>query len=387
MSNIFVNEIENEIIEEYRKIDNKWLNVHYKTSLALVIFSHTFEIVIAYFIINTEQLNTTIPVFILKFIVIPSALNFIIVFAEYLTVRSRKISLKYKIYVVSFLFVSICFVLFTVHVAFSALYFIFVFPVILTTVYADYFLTAVTSFLGIAGVITSELFIKWDIDKVSIWQNSIRMFDFIISLVIIFVICVVCMVIIRYEREKNRAGIQKEVERYELRHRLKIDGLTGIYNKNAFQSSLKDMEEDYATTKYIFVMIDVDNFKSLNDTFGHMVGDSCLIEVGRAMREKCLDGIPFRYGGDEFCILFKNHSIDSVRKICRDIQDDIRNSSDRVGLEKELTVSIGIAKNDRNISIAQLVDNADKALYEAKLAKNTIRVFGNPKADLQERSE
>lgn len=387
MSNIFANEIENEIIEEYRKIDNKWLKVHYKTSLALVIFSHTFEIIIAYFIINTEQLNTTIPIFILKFIVIPAALNFICIFAQHFTVYSNKLSLKFKIYVVSFLLVIICFVLFTVHVAFSALYFIFVFPLILTTVYADYFLTALISFLGIAGLIISELFIKWDIDKVSIWQNSVRLFDFIISLVIILAISAVCMVIIRYERQKNRAGIQKEIERYELRHRLKIDGLTGIYNKKALHDALKDMEEDYANTKYIYAMMDVDNFKSLNDTFGHMVGDNCLIEVGRAMREKCMDGIPFRYGGDEFCILFKNRDVDGVKSICKAIQDDIRGSSDSIGLEKELTISIGIAQNDKNVSIAQLIANADKALYEAKSSKNIIRIFRDSKTDLQEKFE
>ncbi len=378
MNSFSINEIEEEIRTEYRKIDNRWLSLRHKISVMLVIFSHTVEIVMSSVVINSQPLNTTLPIFILKFVAIPCMLNLLCILAEHKAVYSKNLSQKSKIYIVSLLSVFICFVLLTVHVVYSALYFIFGFPIILTTVYADYRITAVTSFFSIALVVVSELFIVWDINKVSIWDNSICFGDFTISLFILCTMFLVSMVIIKFEREKNSAGIQKEIERHELRRKLNMDELTGIYNRRAFHDALKDMEEDNSATSYIFVMIDIDNFKSLNDTFGHFAGDKCLIELGRIMKRNSEDGAPFRYGGDEFCILFKNLCIDQVVNICRKIQEDLKGVSSKVGLSGDVTVSIGISRRNKNIDMARMIVNTDHALYEAKAVKNAIRVYEEP---------
>ena len=375
MEKASISEIISEIRTEYKKIDIKWLSLHYKTSVILAAFSHAVEIVMAFFIINSEQLNTTVSIYIIKFIVIPVLLNLIFIVAEHRTVYSKSLSQEFKTYVVSFLFVLICFVLFSVHGAFPALYFIFSFPIILTTVYSDYMLTSITSLLSIISVIISELFINWDIDKMSIWNSSFRLFDFILSLMILLAIFGVCMVIIRFTREKGKAAILKEIERHNLIQKLHIDELTGIYNRRAFHAAMSDVEEDNSGIGYVFVMMDIDNFKSINDTLGHLTGDWCIAEVGRIMKESCQTGIPYRYGGDEFCILFKGQDVDEVLKICRKIQDELKAVSSEIDLGDNLTVSIGISIHKKKTDMAQMILNTDSALYEAKAEKNAIRIY------------
>ncbi|HBV67045.1 MAG TPA: GGDEF domain-containing protein, partial [Clostridiales bacterium] len=116
-------------------------------------------------------------------------------------------------------------------------------------------------------------------------------------------------------------------------------------------------------------------FKSLNDALGHLIGDKCLIEMGNAMTENCEDGFPFRFGGDEFCILFKNRSVDNVVDICARIQKYMNEAAVRILPDRELTVSVGIASHKQKSDIARMVVNADHALYEAKSIKDTIQIY------------
>ncbi len=164
-----ISEIQKEIQKEYSRIDNKWLELHYRTTIGLVAFAFLVECVLGNFLLHSDQLNTTVPIFIFKFIILPGLINFFCIIADYLVIRSRTITQEKKVFIVSILFVVICFVLFTVHIAFSALYFIFAIPILLTIIYANYRLTVVTALLCMTSEIISELFITWDYDKVSIF--------------------------------------------------------------------------------------------------------------------------------------------------------------------------------------------------------------------------
>ena len=364
-----------EIQSEYRRIDNKWLNLHYKTSAVLVLFSIFVECLVGVIMCNSDALSTTIPMFILKLFVIPCSLILSFLFVDYVAMNSKHLSQTAKIYIVSLIFVLICFVLFTIHIVFSALYFIFVVAILLTTIYADYLLTSITATLSIISLIISELFIKWDIDKVSIFTNAIRLGDFIIAIFLLLGFSAVCMIVIYYEREKNAASIQKERERYELEQKLKIDDLTGIYNRTAFRDEIRNMAEDDTENSYVFAMIDIDNFKNINDNLGHVIGDLCLIEFAKILTTNCGTALPFRFGGDEFCILFKNSTLDNIIEICEKIQHDFSKLELTKNDALALTASFGIAHHIKDMTISELVVNTDKALYEAKTVKNSIRIF------------
>lgn len=375
MEKTHISEIQKEIQNEFTRINNNWLTLHYKTSVALFVFSFFVELLIGYIMANSDQLSTTIPKFIFKFIIVPVTLNLVCILIDFFVMRSSSISQDKKVYIISLLFIVMCFVLFTVHIAFSALYFMFSLPVFLTIIYANYVLTGITSMLSMIAMIFSELFIKWDIDKVSIYKDTNRFGDFLLSIFILLAFSAASMVVIRFEREKNTASIQKEMERFQLQKKIQMDELTGINNRRALHDAFKDMETDTTNSTYIFVMLDIDNFKTLNDTYGHIIGDKCLIHMGEILLKNCKDGVPFRYGGDEFCILFRNYTMEYVVEICEQIRSDLQSIKFEHLEDLKLTTSMGISGYAKYMDAARLIINSDQALYSAKAIKNTIHIY------------
>lgn len=364
-----------EIEDEYKKIDKKWLFIHYYISISLVVFTLILECIIGRVLYVTGEVSTASLKYIMKFIVIPSLMNTVCILIDYRVIHSGRISQGFKIFTVSLLFLVNCFIIFTVHSAFSSLFVIFAFPILLTAVYGNYKLSTVTAISSIVALVISELWIQWGYENISVMTDGFRLSNFLISIDVLVFFFIVSIVLIYFEKEKNAAGLLKEMERYNLRLRLQIDELTGINNRVAFRNAIRDMEEDSSDNTFIFVMIDLDNFKFLNDSQGHVAGDNCLIEFGKILQKNSGDAIPFRYGGDEFSILFKNSAINYVISICEQIQRDFKLISMNPNSDSPLTASFGIANYSNEMSPSQLIINTDKALYESKKEKNKITVY------------
>lgn len=363
-----------EIVNEYGRIDKRWLKLHYSTSVFLVLFGFLVECALGALVFIEGYSSITSSVYIIKYIMIPFCMNLTLLLAGFIVLRHPKIKQGIKVYTISLLFVGVCFVLLTVHSMFNVLYFIFAVPVLLTVVYSDYILTTITAVVGIFAKVLSELFIEWDPHKYRPLHNELDTFNFIISICILVAFLAVCIIVIRFEREKNSASIQKEIERFKMRKRLVTDELTQIYNRTALRTAFQDMECDKTQNNYIFVMMDMDNFKTINDTLGHHKGDDSLKVFGGILRQNCGDAVPIRFGGDEFCMLFKNKSLRQVTESCKNIQKELRESC-RTLTGEPLTVSIGIASYSKGMTASQLLKNSDIALYKAKEHRDTVCVY------------
>ena len=123
-----------------------------------------------------------------------------------------------------------------------------------------------------------------------------------------------------------------------------------------------------------FLMIDLDHFKQVNDTHGHLVGDQVLSEVGsilvRSIRES---DVCARYGGEEFGAIIHEASVEGARVLAERLRQSVEKATFPSGLK--LTVSVGIAATDDPEQMPDLLAAADKALYEAKeRGRNQIRI-------------
>lgn len=133
------------------------------------------------------------------------------------------------------------------------------------------------------------------------------------------------------------------------------------------------------------IIVDIDYFKKVNDTYGHIVGDQVLIHLANILTSSVRSSdVVTRYGGEEFIIICPKSSIESSYKIAERIQRKIKENPYRDGdVVIEITVSIGIADylySDDIITFTELIDAADKALYEAKESgRNQIVVANNKK--------
>jgi len=164
------------------------------------------------------------------------------------------------------------------------------------------------------------------------------------------------------------------------------DPLTGLSNRRMFMERLKlSLTTNMVNDKHgAILFVDLDNFKTLNDTKGHNIGDMMLIEVGRRLKN-CVrnEDTVARLGGDEFVILVENLSATydeahaNADKLSRKILHEITQPYLMNGIEHYSSSSIGVTMLcDNNLAIDELLKRADSAMYQAKKAgRNTIRFY------------
>lgn len=151
------------------------------------------------------------------------------------------------------------------------------------------------------------------------------------------------------------------------------DSLTGLYNRNKLNSIINDQLARYARNKRPFavLMIDVDYFKTLNDSLGHIAGDEILVSVAKKIFH-CIRSVDFaaRYGGDEFIIILTETTVDEAMKTAERIRSHvIKIYCDTINEAVKVTLSIGIIQSEpEDTSLTILLSRVDSALYEAKRA-------------------
>ena len=331
---------------------------------------------IGLFLINSDMLNTSVTIYFLKFLIIPSLINFTSVFVTSYILKKTKHSQVLKAYVVSLTMVLNCFVLYTVHSAFNAVFFIFAVAILLTTIYANYRLTLITIIFSFVSIIISEIYIYWDLDKITILQSTERLSDFVVALLILLAFSAVIMIIIHFEQQKYEASIAIEQERTLLQQRIQIDELTGLYNRKGLHQALKEVEENNQD-EYTLAIADLNGFKQINDLYGHHIGDRVLVEFAQILKEQQQYFKSYRYGGDEFCLLFKGYGQDIVTKICENINNKVKLIKLPNHKDLNISVSFGIASYQNETDLVKIFIQADQALYEAKSCMATYRIFNS----------
>lgn len=152
-----------------------------------------------------------------------------------------------------------------------------------------------------------------------------------------------------------------------------IDSLTGVYNRRAFDSFLSIVKQEisnYSLESLGILLLDIDHFKELNDTLGHLAGDNVLKKFAQIVKSAAGDRSVFRFGGDEFAVVIRNVSDERLLSIAEEIR--LKGETALNGC----TVSIGAAEFPKDTySIDQLIDFADKALYISKKSRNKVTIF------------
>ena len=176
---------------------------------------------------------------------------------------------------------------------------------------------------------------------------------------------------------------QKDAERREreLRSKAQIDGLTGVYNHSTSEELIRSRLDGLCEGESaVFAIVDVDDFKRVNDTYGHATGDELLKLVAGVLRVVCREGdVVGRIGGDEF-VVFMAGVIPGERRLKARLElckEQVRAGSAAIGIDPPITLSVGVVSVAAgDCSYSEMFNRADGLLYDVKRAGKDDFRFG-----------
>ena len=160
----------------------------------------------------------------------------------------------------------------------------------------------------------------------------------------------------------------------DLIQRSREDYLTGAGNRSAFDQTIADLVkfESKHQQAASLVIFDLDDFKAINDAFGHTTGDEVLVSTAKCVMSviRKVDFI-YRYGGEEFAVILNNSNLESSAKVAEKMRSQIENS--QFSVNKTVTISVGVAQYHMGETAKSWIERADSALYKAKrTGKNRV---------------
>lgn len=175
------------------------------------------------------------------------------------------------------------------------------------------------------------------------------------------------------EEEKEKSKLEDALNQIELS---KYDGLTGIYNRSASIKKIEELIKKPGENYRALVMLDLDNLKHINDTFGHLEGDKALTLLSEVLRNNVIDGIVGRVGGDEFVIYYNN--VVNEKEITKKLSTLLSKINNVTLIEHyNLRCSVGcVIDKSRTKSFQWMYRRADRSLYAAKnKGKNCFDIY------------
>lgn len=193
----------------------------------------------------------------------------------------------------------------------------------------------------------------------------IRLVTFVITAVVLYIFII---------QDRRRRLLEEKYEKLAGE-----DSLTKLRNKRKF-FEIVEVKSKNATSRQFLAMLDLDHFKKVNDTFGHIVGDKILSAIGEILKKYESDNVMIaRYGGEEFIMYIEHENPSKVIELINNIRKEIRSSLFAIGQGNsiKMTVSVGIAEIENNLTFTEAVQLADKYLYKAKEKGRDCIIFNN----------
>jgi diguanylate cyclase (GGDEF)-like protein len=183
----------------------------------------------------------------------------------------------------------------------------------------------------------------------------------------------------------NQMVVRLKEDQYELEQLATIDSITGLANRNQIMTSLNTHIEQYQrhATGFSLLMMDIDHFKAINDTYGHLVGDKVLSEIGRIFRQELRNiDTAGRYGGEEFLVILGLTASPEALVTAERIRKVVEGYSFSSGEGPfSVTISVGVTEiMGYSDTQSSMIHRADSALYQAKTGGRNRVVLSSPAA-------
>jgi|GEM_PF-4376248 len=353
--------------DEINSLQTYFRLIHIRIQLVIII-AFCFEF--SYYFIFQNQMPLSFNKYFLKYIMLPFVINFLLYIITKI-LNQKFYDSKKKNYLVMMSSLLQSFLYIVVHQLFVTIYAGLLLMIFLSTIYHDKKLTRLTSLISFMGAILAVFVIKYDGDH-TITSKYIS--DFIVMVFIFIVAHVTAEFVINSNKAEHSKILKAIEEKEKYWYGMMIDDLSGLYSRTALRTYINKLQ-DYKGELFV-VMIDLDNFKKINDTYGHQYGDNVIRILGQTFKPYLGDSFSaFRYGGDEFLTIIKSDK-NHANMLIAETRESFRKTCLTQFKNSELSFSAGISRFSNDIPIAEIIKQADSALYKAKKAgKNTTVIY------------
>ncbi|CAG9219120.1 Diguanylate cyclase [Paraburkholderia caribensis] len=174
----------------------------------------------------------------------------------------------------------------------------------------------------------------------------------------------------------DRAEREMQALAQQLAHRATHDALTGVFNRSAvIERASKVLRRDSA----VMIILDIDEFKRVNDDFGHPAGDAVIMGIVACLRRIVGErGFIGRVGGEEFTVLLPGHEVDDALRLAENMREAIGKHVFASPVDRHITASFGVSANPAGTGFDTAYGLADAALYRAKRGGRNRVEFASP---------
>ena len=350
-------------------MDNKMLldkyRAHFVVALAITITIVTAVEIGAYILFVTKGICAlSLDDSYLRYKVItPILINLLDFFAVAMVNRSKKLRHNFKNRAIIFGASVASFVVSAVHREFVVTLGAFMFPMILSAMFNDRKLLKQSCIVSLLAL-TTTVVLLWHDGAVDLTNfiNIVVMYGFL------SVSYIAGFISIKFSQRSFQLIENQAMANSHLQNIVLRDQMTGLYNHRAFYSEL-DISIENAQLEnedFCLAMIDIDNFKNVNDSYGHDCGDSVLINLAGIINRHCdSEDKACRYGGEEFAVIFNRKSLHQAKKVMKTILDEFSKTAYDF-TDKPITFSCGMARFENKLTREEIFNIADKRMYRAK---------------------
>jgi diguanylate cyclase (GGDEF)-like protein len=345
----------------------KWYMILWKMFFVIAIIFSLIEVLLFFSFTKKAEHSMTYEAYILSRIVVPVFIYFISLLVSYYLLKAKKLEEWKNEWVISVLIFIVLVTFSLEHYLLLPIIFLPLIAVVATAIFANTGITITLTLLNIAAIVINNV----RLFHISEWKGFNFVGNMAVAILIALGFCVITVVLNMYNNELVESINDTNVKQMNLMTELKKDPLTGLYNRRSFEESLEAeiLRTEETGEKAYIAIFDIDHFKNVNDTYGHSNGDVVIKALCKMLKEKSKDsGLAFRYGGEEFVILFSDVDLSKVINVVEDVRTEFRCYYFQFMNNSGITCSCGIAEYAAGESSKAWFNRADSSLYKAKEA-------------------
>ncbi|MCR5666301.1 MAG: GGDEF domain-containing protein [Eubacterium sp.] len=346
-----------------REIEAKWRKVHVNMIFLASVCIIVSECLVSFLITDDPTMISDPSHYVIWYLGIPAISYLIIDIVAYVGMKKLAKQGRKLNYLLSILLAVMCVLITIYHGVFPSVYGIGILAIVMTFIYGNHKLGAVTMAVVMGGNIMAFIFLPWD-DKVV--HTTVYDMSALIMFIATAGVFVLGGAVVVWEQQFRKTAILGNYKLDALKKVAAKDFLTGVRNRYGMQEYIDGLNGTCHC-----VMLDVDYFKKINDKWGHDRGDEVLETLGEILQQyEDHNRAVFRYGGDEFLFVIQNHKEEEVRLICREINRVFCENLTMEMKREEIGITFGLSPEVDVKDVQRGILLADQELYQKKHAYN-----------------